>query len=214
MLINEVESKTGLSKKSIRYYEEVGLITPKRVGTNDYRTYTDNDITILQKIKFLRELDVSIHDLKKLANNELSLKECMNDRIVKIENYEKNYKLIKQMCQEISTSNLDYKNLNIDKYFTSMNILRHEGFIMNTTKKDHSKKIMGAITSSIIFIAFFTFLISMITYFQLTESDKMPIIIYIFFIGVLTIPMISIIINLIQRIKEIKGGEEDEASKY
>lgn len=214
MLINEVESKTGLSKKSIRYYEEVGLIKPKRVGTNDYRTYTDDDIIILQKIKFLRELDVSINDLKKLENNELSLKECMSDRIDTLENYEKNYKLIKQMCNEISNTNNSYQSLNIDKYSKEINRLKKEGFIMNTTNKDHSKKIIGATLSSTIFITFFAFLISMITYFQLTESDKMPIIIYIFFIGVLIIPMISIIINLIARIKEIKGGEEDEASKY
>lgn len=214
MLINEVESKTGLSKKSIRYYEEVGLIKPKRVGTNDYRTYTESDIIVLQKIKFLRELDISINDLKKLENNELSLKECMNDRIEKIENYEKNYKLIKQMCYELSMTNTNYQSLNIDKYSKEINRLKKEGFIMNTTTKDHSKKIIGATISSIIFIAFFTFLISLITYFQLTESEKMPIIVYIFFIGVLIIPMISIVINLIQRIKEIKGGEEDEASKY
>lgn len=42
----------------------------------------------------------------------------------------------------------------------------------------------------------------------------MPWIIYSFIIFILIIPVISIVYNLVIRIKEIKGGEEDEASKY
>ena len=75
MLINEVESVVGVSKKSIRYYESVGLFSPKRHQSNDYRDYSDEDVILLKKIKFLRELDVSINDLKRLKNEELSLKD-------------------------------------------------------------------------------------------------------------------------------------------
>ena len=49
MLINEVESVVGLSKKSIRYYEQVGLFTPQRTNNNDYRNYTEEDIKTLKK---------------------------------------------------------------------------------------------------------------------------------------------------------------------
>ena len=41
MFINEVETLVGLSKKSIRFYEENGLIKPKRNAENDYRVYSD-----------------------------------------------------------------------------------------------------------------------------------------------------------------------------
>ena len=126
MLINEVETVVGLSKKSIRYYEQVGLFTPKRTNNNDYRNYTEEDIKILKKIKFLRELDVSINELKKLTNKELSLKECMQDRITKLETYEKNYQKIKHMCNEISNTNIEYEKLNIDKYYEHLNILNKE----------------------------------------------------------------------------------------
>lgn len=215
MLINEVESVVGLSKKSIRYYETVGLFTPKRTNNNDYRNYSEEDIILLKKIKFLRELDIPINDLKKLTNKELTLKECIDDKIKKLDVYEKNYQKIKKMCQEISLSNIDYDSLNIDKYYEQMNILNKEGFIMNNNlTKDQSKKITGAIISSIIFILLFLFFIILITYFQLTETEKMPMALYIFIMAIFIVPMISVIINLFIRIKEIKGGEEDEASKY
>lgn len=66
MLINEVETLLNLSKKSIRYYESEGLIKPERNKYNDYRTYTKEDVEKLKKIKFLRELDVSIEEIKKI----------------------------------------------------------------------------------------------------------------------------------------------------
>lgn len=52
MLINEVEHIVGLSKKSIRYYEENGLLRPRRNQENDYRVYTEKDIQKLKTIKF------------------------------------------------------------------------------------------------------------------------------------------------------------------
>ena len=97
MLINEVETLLNLSKKSIRYYESEGLIKPERNKYNDYRTYTKNDIETLKKIKLLRELDVSIEEIKKLFKGTITLKECLNSRISKIETYEKNLKGIKNI---------------------------------------------------------------------------------------------------------------------
>ena len=90
MQIHEIESKTRLTKKSIRYYEEEGLISPKRNALNDYREYDENDLNTLKLIKFLRELNIPINDIKKLHNNTLTLEECMNDRIKKIDEEQKN----------------------------------------------------------------------------------------------------------------------------
>lgn len=214
MFINEVEHLVGLSKKSIRYYEENGLLNPKRNSENDYRIYSKEDIKKLKTIKFLRELNVPIRDLKLLDKKEITLQECMSDRIKKIESEEANYTKIKNMCLEISKSNEEYEKIDITKYLQEVNRLNKEGFTMREIKTNKNKKIKGAIISSLIFSLFFIFIAGMITYFQFTETDKMPWILYVFFIIIFIIPIISIFYNLIIRIKEINGGEEDEASKY
>lgn len=214
MLINEVEHIVGLSKKSIRYYEENGLLTPKRDQINDYRIYSDEDIRKLKIIKFLRELDVSIRELKLLNNHQMTLQECMNDRIYKITRQEENYRKVKDMCIGISKSGDTFENIDINEYFEGINILNKEGFTMRDLKTSKSKKIIGAVASSLIFSFFFIFILGMIIYFQATETDKMPWLIYFFLILILSLPLIGIVINLIKRIKEINGGEEDEASKY
>ena len=81
----------------------------------------------------------------------------------------------------------------------------------NTNNKE---KITGAILSAIIFELLFLTMFGMTIYFQFTEEEKIPWLLFIIQISIYLIPSIAIIINLITRIKEIKGGEEDEASKY
>ena len=128
MLVSDVESITGLSKKSIRYYEEVGLVHPTRNTENDYRIYSLEDIEKLKRIKFLRELNVSIHDMQLLDSGSLTLMDCMYDRIKKIEAEEEKFKKIRNMCVEISRSNATFSTIEIEKYFRQMNILNKEGF--------------------------------------------------------------------------------------
>ena len=214
MLINEVSHIVGISRKSIRYYEENGLLKPKRNNENDYRIYDEEDIQKLKIIKFLRNLDVPIRDLKLLNQGKMTLQECMEDRINKIKEEEKNYNKIKNICLEISKSNKSYNDIDITKYLEQINILNKKGFTMMNIKTNNQKKIIGAIISSSIFNLFFIFIIITITYFQLTESQKMPWFLFWFVIFILILPIISIIYNLIIRIKEINEGEEDEASKY
>ncbi len=213
MQIHEASSIVGLTHKSIRYYEEEGLLKPKR-NNNSYREYDSEDIKNLKLIKFLRELNVPIFEIKKLKNQEFTLESCLQERIKKIEEQEKNYEIIKNMCLEIINNQESYEKIDISKYAQVLNVLEKRGFVMEPIKKSHKQKIWGAILSSLIFSLFFIFLIFIITYFQLTENSKMPWILYFFFIVLLSIPLLGIIVNLIKRIKEIKGGEEDEASKY
>lgn len=214
MFINEVEHIVGLSKKSIRYYEENGLLNPKRNKDNDYRIYEKKDINKLKIIKFLRELGVPIRELKLLNDGKLTLEECMEDRIRKINNEEKNFNKVKNMCLEISKSKSTFDNIDITKYFEKINTLNKEGFTMRELKTNKNKKIRGAVLSSLIFSSFFVILISGISCFQFTENNNMPWLVYIILMTLLSFPLIGIIYNLRLRIKEINGGEEDEASKY
>lgn len=214
MFINEVCHIVGLSKKSIRYYEEHGLLSPSRNIDNDYRIYSGEDIIKLKKIKFLRELGVTIKELEQLNARTLTLQECMSERVRKIVNEEENYQKIKNICLEIATSNEEFENFNISNYYETVNILNKEGFTMHKPTTSKAKKIIGATISSLIFAILILFIPIMITYFQFTELDAIPWFIYYFIMIIFLFPISGIIYNLITRIKEVIGGEEDEASKY
>lgn len=72
MLRNEIQKLTGLTRKAIEYYEERGLICPKK-SENGYRDYSERDIQILNKISLYRKVGLSITEIENvLSYNTLS----------------------------------------------------------------------------------------------------------------------------------------------
>ena len=67
MNIGEAANHSGLPAKTIRYYEEIGLIHPER-RENGYRTYGDSDVHRLAFLKRARSLGFSIEDCRKLLS--------------------------------------------------------------------------------------------------------------------------------------------------
>lgn len=81
MTIKEVEKKTGLTAKSIRYYESKGLIMVERNEENSYRSYSDRDVTRLKQIKLFRYLDFSIEEIRELlAQDETGVKDMLQNK--------------------------------------------------------------------------------------------------------------------------------------
>lgn len=69
MLMSEVKEKTKLTRKAIEYYEEKGLIKPKR-DENNYRIYSEEDVERLSKIYIYRKLGCSLDQIKEFFESE------------------------------------------------------------------------------------------------------------------------------------------------
>lgn len=65
MNIGEVARRSGLPAKTIRYYEDIGLVTPLR-GANGYRSFRDSDLHKLAFLGRARSLGFSIEDCRGL----------------------------------------------------------------------------------------------------------------------------------------------------
>ncbi len=66
--IGEVAQLSGISVRSLRFYEEAGLLIPARDERNGYRSYTATDIDRLQDILLLRHLGVAVRDIAPLLS--------------------------------------------------------------------------------------------------------------------------------------------------
>ena len=62
--IKEIADIAGVSTRTIRYYDEIGLLPPEKVGRNGYRYYSRNNLLRLQQILFYRELDVPLEEIQ------------------------------------------------------------------------------------------------------------------------------------------------------
>ena len=69
--IEQVANRTGLTKRTLRYYEEVGLLPPTGRTEGNYRRYTEEDLQRLEQIKKLRDLlGFSLSDIRALLDAE------------------------------------------------------------------------------------------------------------------------------------------------
>lgn len=68
MQIGEVAQQTGLSLRTIRYYEEMGLAVPSARSVGGFRLYAAGDVARLQLIKRMKPLDFSLEDTKELLD--------------------------------------------------------------------------------------------------------------------------------------------------
>lgn len=69
--IEQVAAQTGLTKRTLRYYEEVGLLPPTGRTEGNYRRYTQEDIQRLERIKNLRNLlGFSLADIREILQAE------------------------------------------------------------------------------------------------------------------------------------------------
>lgn len=81
MQIKDVEKLTGLTAKSIRFYETKGLIDVKRNEENSYRSYSENDVERLKLIKLFRYLEFSVEEIKSLLDkDEEQIKEELREK--------------------------------------------------------------------------------------------------------------------------------------
>ena len=115
MTIGEVEQRTGLERATVRFYEREGLLTPARLA-NGYREYGESDVATLLRIKLLRELDVSLEDLRALERGEQKLSDTLERRLRVMEQEVEKAAHARQTCRAIRDEGVCWDELDAEKY--------------------------------------------------------------------------------------------------
>ncbi len=64
MQIGEVAERTSLSLRTIRYYEEVGLVPPSARTPGGFRLYTESDVARLLLVRRMKPLDFTLDEMR------------------------------------------------------------------------------------------------------------------------------------------------------
>ena len=67
--VNRLAQISGVSKRTLRYYDEIGLLRPERVNPNGYRIYGQMQVDLLQQILFYRELGLPLEEIREIIKN-------------------------------------------------------------------------------------------------------------------------------------------------
>ncbi|EET59137.1 transcriptional regulator, MerR family [Marvinbryantia formatexigens DSM 14469] len=215
MKIQQVEELVGITKKNIRFYEHEGLLSPKR-SENGYRDYTQEDVETLRKIKLLRSLSFPLEEIRRLQAGVLTMEDGARRHIIVLEREQASLEKAQCLCREMQEHGETLDTLDAGLYLEKMKHMEKEGAVfMDVKKQDHRRDYIAPAAASVIIVLF----IGIVLFFMITESMKERLSTGEFlFIAAMAAMLLAVIVGVLlalwQRIKQIKGGEEDAASKY
>jgi len=67
--VQQLAKTAGISCRTLRYYDEIGLLKPARLNSSGYRLYGPQEVDRLQQILFYRELGVSLEQIREIIND-------------------------------------------------------------------------------------------------------------------------------------------------
>jgi MerR family transcriptional regulator, copper efflux regulator len=101
--IGEVAEAVGLSLRTIRHYEEVGLAPPSGRTSGGFRLYTDDDIERLRLVKHMKPLDFTLDEMRQLLETRDRLGEGVDgdERGVLLERVAMFAALAEKRCEDL-----------------------------------------------------------------------------------------------------------------
>lgn len=214
MKIKQVEELVGITSKNIRFYEEQGLLQPRRTE-NGYRDYRQEDVEQLKRVKLFRKLGVPVEQIGKLFQGKISVNDCLENQEAALKREQDNIEKLCVLTHEMLAGSLSIEKLDSDYWLDEVEKMEKEGIdFVNVSKIDiHMKKKLGALIGAGVMIVIMLFVAGVLIYGYSIDSD-FPIWALLLGIIPVTVATVGAVVAMVSRMKEIDKGEEDEAAKY
>ncbi|WP_454784623.1 MerR family transcriptional regulator [Legionella sp. WA2024007413] len=132
--IKQLAKLSGISTRTLRFYDEIGLLKPAFYGDNQYRYYKEEQVLLLQQILFFRELEFPLNHIKKIlsCNDFDKIKSLQQQKSSLQSHVERTQTLIQTIDKTISHLRGQYK-MNIEEMFEGFDPIQqqeHEKYLV------------------------------------------------------------------------------------
>ena len=214
MKINEVEALVGVTKKNIRFYEEQGLLSPRRNSENGYRDYGDAEIETLRQIKLMRKLGVPIGDIRQMQSGALTVGDGMRRHLVTLEREEQNIRQAVRLCGILKDQEIRLDALDAGTLLAEMEEIERSGTVFqDKQRQDIRVRYVAPVVSCVAMIVFMLILMLFLGGTAANDAQT-PTALVAVLMNFPLLVIVGVILALVQRIHEISKGEIDDAKKY
>ena len=217
MKINEVEALVGITKKNIRFYEAEGLLAPRRNSENGYRDYGEEEVETLRRIKLLRKLGVPLEEIRQMQTGVHTVGDGMRRHLVTLERERQNLADAARVCEELTDCQERLEALDAQGLLDRMDRMEEEGTtFMDKQKKDMKRRryVMPVVMAVVMAILMVALIWLFLWAFETDPAGAPPLPLLALFVVIPVVVILGVAIALVQRIREIGKGEEDDARKY
>lgn len=217
MKINEVEALVGVTKKNIRFYEEQGLLSPRRNSENGYREYCEEDVAGLRRIKLMRKLGVPIAEIRQMQSGELTVGDAMRRHLVTLEREEKSIRQSIRLCEMLKTQEGQFDTLDAAAVLCEMEQLERSGAVFHNKQQEdiRTRRYVSSVTACLVMIVLMVALLLMMVWGIVSDPEAVPPLpLLLLFFAIPMVLIVGVLLALRQRIGEIRKGEIDDATRY
>lgn len=111
--VNEVSKLTGVSRRTLQYYDKIGLLRPTEYTESGYRLYDDAALERLQQILLFRELEFPLKDIKDIVTrSDFDKKKALDQQMELLELKKEHIENLINMCRGLKmrgVKNLEFK---------------------------------------------------------------------------------------------------------
>lgn len=115
MTVKEIETRSGMTRANIRFYEAEGLLTPTRLE-NGYRDYSEENLAALLRIRLLRGLHVPLDEIRALQDGGRTLGEVMERQIDALAREKDQLGQAAELCRVLRSDGASYDTLDAPRY--------------------------------------------------------------------------------------------------
>ena len=217
MKINEVEALVGITKKNIRFYEEQGLLSPRRNSQNGYRDYAQTEVDTLRQIKLLRKLGVPLEEIRRMQSGGSTVGDGMRRHLVTLERERHNLEQSMELCRTLREREVPLSQLDAGELLEEMERLERGGATFLNKQLGDTRTIRyvaPAVVTALTVLLMAGLMALMLWAFAIDASDSPPLPLVIVLVALPAVVILGVLLALYQRVKEIQKGEVDDAKNY
>ena len=216
MKINEVEARVGITKKNIRFYEEQGLLTPRRNSENGYREYGETEVAVLQQIKLMRKLGVPLEEIRQMQAGSHTVADGMRRHLVSLEREQHNLEQSMELCRALKDREVRLEHLDAAALLEHMEQMEQEGTtFLNKQQEDKTlhyvAPVVVALGTTVLMVGL---MVLMAWGMAVAPEEAPPMPLMVALMAMPAAVLLGVYLALYQRVKEIRKGEADDAKRY
>lgn len=217
MKINEVETLVGVTRRNIRFYEKEGLLTPARNSQNGYREYGEAEVEELKRIKLLRKLGVPLDEIRRMQAGSGTVADGMRRHLVTLEREQKDLEQSMAFCQRMKDQEVKLSDLDAGTWLKEMETMERTGTTFQNKQRGDIKvkRYVPAVIAAVVMVLLMAGLIGLMLWaFRVDPIGAPPVAFVVMIIAIPAVVILGVVLAFVQRWRELRGGEEDEARKY
>ena len=216
MKINEVEALVGITKKNIRFYEAEGLLSPRRNSDNGYRDYGEAEVAALRRIKLLRKLGVPLEEIRRMQSGAHTVGDGMRRHLITLERERENLEQSMALCASLTECRERLEDLDAEAVLDQMEQLERSGTtFQNKQRQDTRIRLVAPVAVTVLTVLLMGGLAALILWgFTIDAEDAPPLPLVLVLAAMPVVVIGGVVLALVQRVREIERGEEDDARQF